>query len=54
MTQCQVGRLPVIGDDDRLIGIVTLSPLALRSAEQAEALQTGGPGARSGPAPGVD
>lgn len=40
MTQCQVGRLPVIGDDDRLIGIVTLSSLALRSAEQAEALQT--------------
>ncbi|HXG04096.1 MAG TPA: CBS domain-containing protein [Candidatus Binatia bacterium] len=40
MTQCQVGRLPVVGDDNRLIGMVTLSSLALRSSEQDEAFET--------------
>lgn len=39
MTQCQVGRLPVVGDDNRLIGMITLSSLALRSAEQDEAFE---------------
>jgi predicted transcriptional regulator len=40
MSDCQVGRLPVIDDEHRVIGIVTLSSLALRSREQTEALDT--------------
>ena len=40
MAKCQVGRLPVVDKDDRLIGIVTLSSLALRSADKDEALDT--------------
>src|SRR5215470_8787638 len=38
MATHQIGRLPVIDDSDRVIGIVTLSSLALRSPQQAEAL----------------
>jgi CBS domain-containing protein len=34
MAACQVGRLPVVDDEDRVVGIITLSSLALRS--QAE------------------
>jgi CBS domain-containing protein len=40
MADCQVGRLPVIDSDDRVIGVVTLSSLALRSREQRDALST--------------
>jgi predicted transcriptional regulator len=40
MSGCQVGRLPVVDDDDRVIGIVTLSSLALRSREHRETLDT--------------
>jgi CBS domain-containing protein len=40
MAECQVGRLPVIDGDDRVVGIVTLSSLALRSREQRDALST--------------
>ena len=40
MADCQVGRLPVVDDDNRVIGIVTLSSLALRSDEDHEALET--------------
>lgn len=40
MSDCQVGRLPVVDDDNRVIGIVTLSSLALRSNEEHEALET--------------
>jgi CBS domain-containing protein len=40
MAECQIGRLPVVDDDDRVIGIVTLSSLALRSRERGEALHT--------------
>lgn len=40
MADCQVGRLPVVDDDNRVIGIVTLSSLALRSDEEHEALET--------------
>jgi CBS domain-containing protein len=38
MSRHQVGRLPVIDDDERPIGIVTLSSLALRSRGDREAL----------------
>ncbi len=40
MAEHRIGRLPVVDTGDRLIGIVTLSSLALRSREQEEALQT--------------
>lgn len=40
MSNCQVGRLPVVDEDQRVIGIVTLSSLALRSSEEREALHT--------------
>jgi CBS domain-containing protein len=40
MASHQIGRLPVIDDDDRVLGIVTLSSLALRSPQQTEALDT--------------
>jgi predicted transcriptional regulator len=40
MADCQVGRLPVVDDDNRVIGIVTLSSLALRGNEADEALET--------------
>jgi CBS domain-containing protein len=40
MSESQVGRLPVVDDDERVIGIVTLSSLALRSREQKHALST--------------
>ena len=39
MGECQVGRLPVVDSDNRVIGIVTLSSLALRSPSQEEALE---------------
>jgi CBS domain-containing protein len=41
MGECQIGRLPVVDDDNRVIGIATLSSLALRSRDdEAEALHT--------------
>jgi CBS domain-containing protein len=40
MASHQIGRLPVIDDNDRVIGIVTLSSLALRSPRQTEAFDT--------------
>jgi CBS domain-containing protein len=40
MATHQIGRLPVIDENDRVIGIVTLSSLALRSPQQTEALDT--------------
>ena len=40
MADCQVGRLPVVEHDDRLVGILTLSSMALRSREDDEALDT--------------
>lgn len=36
----QVGRLPVVDASGRVIGVVTLSSLALRSPKQQEALET--------------
>src|SRR5262249_25640036 len=38
MAQEQVGRLPVLDEDDRLIGMVTLSSLSLRSRADKQAL----------------
>lgn len=39
MAQAQIGRLPVLDDDDRLVGVVTLSSMAFRAPEKAEALE---------------
>ncbi len=39
MRESQVGRLPVVNDQDRVVGVVTLSSLALRSRGDDEALQ---------------
>ena len=39
MARHQIGRLPVVDDDGRLVGIVTLSSLALRSQEPGQALE---------------
>lgn len=40
MSSHQIGRLPVVDDHDRVIGMVTLSSLALRGPRQSEALDT--------------
>jgi CBS domain-containing protein len=40
MAECQVGRLPVVDYNNHLVGIVTLSSLALRSREERETLHT--------------
>jgi CBS domain-containing protein len=40
MASHQIGRLPVIDEHDRVVGMVTLSSLALRSPQQHEALDT--------------
>ena len=40
MAEHQIGRLPVVDDDSRLVGIVTLSSLALRSGDEDDALDT--------------
>jgi len=39
MAQAQVGRLPVLDDEDRLVGVVTLSSMAFRASEKGEALE---------------
>jgi CBS-domain-containing membrane protein len=41
MGEWQVGRLPVVDHDNRLVGIVTLGSLALRSRQEAETLHAG-------------
>jgi CBS domain-containing protein len=40
MAECQIGRLPIVDTDNRVVGIVTLSSLALRSRRQNDALDT--------------
>jgi len=40
MADSQIGRLPVVDADNRVIGILTLSSLALRSPKQSDALET--------------
>jgi len=39
MAQAQIGRLPVLDDDEQLIGVVTLSSMAFRAPEKEEALE---------------
>jgi CBS-domain-containing membrane protein len=39
MSNAQVGRLPVVDDDERLVGVVTLSSLALRTPGKTETLE---------------
>jgi CBS domain-containing protein len=39
MAQAQVGRLPVLDDDNRLVGVVTLSSMAFRAPDKGEALE---------------
>src|SRR5213594_1797098 len=40
MAECQIGRLPVVNDEDQIVGMVTLSSLALRSDDRNDALHT--------------
>src|SRR5262245_58570091 len=40
MAECQIGRVPVVDNDNCVVGMVTLSSLALRSRKRGEALQT--------------
>jgi CBS domain-containing protein len=40
MARQHVGRLPVIDDGGAVVGVVTLSSLALRSPQQQETLET--------------
>ena len=40
MAECQIGRLPVVDHDSHVVGIVTLSSLALRSRKKDDALVT--------------
>jgi CBS domain-containing protein len=34
MAQAQIGRLPVLDDEDQLVGVVTLSSLAFRAPDK--------------------
>lgn len=40
MSEHQIGRLPVVDDRNQVIGMVTLSSLALRSGEEQDTLET--------------
>ena len=40
MSNCQIGRLPVVDESNHVVGIVTLSSLAFRAREDDEALDT--------------
>jgi CBS domain-containing protein len=40
MGDAQIGRLPVVDDQDRLVGVVTLSSMAFRAPDKGEALET--------------
>jgi len=40
MAECQIGRLPVVNDENQIVGMVTLSSLALRSKEEIDAFHT--------------
>jgi CBS domain-containing protein len=40
MGDAQIGRLPVVDSQDRLVGVVTLSSMAFRAPDKGEALET--------------
>jgi CBS-domain-containing membrane protein len=40
MGDAQIGRLPVVDSEDRLVGVVTLSSRAFRALDKGEALET--------------
>jgi len=40
MAEAQVGRLPVLDEEERLVGVVTLSSMAFRAPDKDEALAT--------------
>jgi CBS domain-containing protein len=40
MSGARVGRLPVVDDAERLVGVVTLSSMAFRAPDKGEALET--------------
>lgn len=40
MAEAQVGRLPVVDEENRLVGVVTLSSMAFRAPNKGEALET--------------
>ena len=40
MGNAQIGRLPVVDTGGQLVGIVTLSSMALRASNKSEALET--------------
>jgi CBS domain-containing protein len=40
MGDAQIGRLPVVDSEDRLVGVVTLSSMAFRAPDKSEALET--------------
>src|SRR4029450_5043374 len=40
MGNAQIGRLPVVDSEDRLVGVVTLSSMAFRASDKGEALET--------------
>ena len=40
MSEHQIGRLPVVDDRNQLVGMVTLSSLALRSGDERDTLET--------------
>jgi CBS domain-containing protein len=40
MADARVGRLPVVDEDDRLVGVVTLTSMAFRAPDKREAFDT--------------
>ncbi|MGH7277832.1 MAG: CBS domain-containing protein [Candidatus Rokuibacteriota bacterium] len=40
MAEAQVGRLPVVDEQNRLVGVVTLSSMAFRAPDKGEAFET--------------
>jgi CBS domain-containing protein len=39
MAQAQIGRLPVVDDEESLVGVVTLSSMAFRAPDKSDALE---------------
>ena len=40
MARHHIGRLPVVNDENQIVGMVTLSSLALRAKDENDALHT--------------